>query len=134
MALVGGGGSPNVSGGASPASTGTSLNTIGDFAYAYSGNVTVASGGTTMLSFTTGQYLFKGTLQVLSTDASGEDCDMTFTLNGESAMAQKFSNTGNGPAGIYPIDVLIPSDSIVNISIAGDGRVYSVGLVGRIYQ
>ena len=133
MPLVGGGGAGNVAG-SSPASTGTALNTIGDFAYAYSGNVTVASGGTTMLAFTTGQYLFKGTLQVLSTDASGEDCDMTFTLNGEAAVAQKFSNTGNGPAGIYPIDVLIPADSIVNIAIAGDGRVYSVGLIGRIYQ
>tara|TARA_R110002051_G_scaffold261977_1_gene321898 strand:- start:75 stop:476 length:402 start_codon:yes stop_codon:yes gene_type:complete len=133
MALIGGGGAGNVAGGA-PASTGTNLNTIGDFAYAYSGNVTVASGGTTMLSFTTGQYLFKGALQILSTDASGEDCDMTFTLNGEAAIAQKFSNSGNGPAGIYPLEVLIPSDSIVDISIAGDGRVYSVGLIGRIYQ
>ena len=61
MPLVGGGGSPNVAG-SSPSSTGKTLQTIGDFAYAMSGQVQVTT-NTNLLEFDTGSYLFVGTIQ-----------------------------------------------------------------------
>jgi len=45
------------------ASTGKELNVIGNHAYAYSGNVSTTSSNTTMLKFTTGNYLFVGGLE-----------------------------------------------------------------------
>ena len=110
------------------------LELVGDHAYAYSGDITTDAGGSTMLDFTSGNYYFVGTLQILTTDASGEDAEMDFKLNGVTVVSQKYSNTGNGPAGIFPLDVIIPAYTDVSVGIAGDGRVYSTALVGRIYR
>ena len=53
MPLVGGGGAGNVGGGA-PVGVGSSINYIGNHAYAFSGQVTSGTGTTiTMLDFTT---------------------------------------------------------------------------------
>ena len=61
MALVGGGGAPNVAG-SNPAGTGTSLNYIGDHVYAYSGTFQSLNATATMLQFTTGSEYIKGQL------------------------------------------------------------------------
>ena len=46
------------------ANTGLTLNYVGEFVYAYSGQTSLSSAGqTTMLLFTTGQHVIKGTLQ-----------------------------------------------------------------------
>ena len=49
MALVDGGGAPNVAGG-NPAGTGTSINYVLDRVYAYSGDLQALSGGKTFLN------------------------------------------------------------------------------------
>jgi hypothetical protein len=51
------------------ASVGLNLNVIGNYAYAYSGNITTdqASSELTMISFTTGNFLFVGTWTVCGT-------------------------------------------------------------------
>jgi hypothetical protein len=64
MPLVGGGGAPNVSGGANPAGTGTSLNYIGKHAYAFSGLFVCSSNAQTVLKFTTGAEYLVGEFQV----------------------------------------------------------------------
>jgi hypothetical protein len=46
------------------ANTGLTLNYVGDFVYAYSGQVSLSSAGsTTMLSFTSGKHVIRGTVQ-----------------------------------------------------------------------
>ena len=63
MALVGGGGAPNVAG-SNPAGTSTSLNYVGKHAYAYSGDVSVSGSLTTMLEFTTAEQYVVGHYQI----------------------------------------------------------------------
>jgi len=63
MALVGGGGSPNVAGGGNPAGTGSSLNYVGNLCYAYSGPFADSQTPQTVLDFETGTELIKGILQ-----------------------------------------------------------------------
>jgi hypothetical protein len=62
MALVGGGGSPNVAG-SNPTGVGTSLNIIGDHAYSYSGNHPANATAVEAMKFTTGNYIFEGVFQ-----------------------------------------------------------------------
>ena len=65
MALVGGGGAPNVAG-SNPTGTGTGLNYIGDHAYAYSGEVdNDGSSATTALKFTTGNEYVLGQMHFI---------------------------------------------------------------------
>ena len=65
MALVGGGGAPNVAG-SNPTGTGTGLNYIGDHAYAYSGEVdNNGSSATTALKFTTGNEYVLGQMHFI---------------------------------------------------------------------
>ena len=61
MARVGGGGVGNVAG-ANPSGTGSSLNYIGNHAYAYSGTFPSTAAAVTMLQFTTGSEYIKGQL------------------------------------------------------------------------
>ena len=57
MALVGGGGAPNVAG-SNPAGTGSSINYVGNHAYAYSGIIASTTTEANMLDFTIGnQYV-----------------------------------------------------------------------------
>ena len=63
MRLVGGGGSPIVSGGSNPAGTGSGLNYAGNLVYAYSGPQNGANSYVTYLRFTTGSELIYGELQ-----------------------------------------------------------------------
>ena len=66
MALVGGGGAPNVAG-SNPSGVGTSLNYLrtseATFAYAYSGEFATNTSDQTLLDFTTGSEVIVGTLQ-----------------------------------------------------------------------
>tara|TARA_Y100000310_G_scaffold260334_1_gene269216 strand:+ start:37 stop:453 length:417 start_codon:yes stop_codon:yes gene_type:complete len=137
MALIGGGGAPNVAGAGAPLGTGSTLNTIGDFAYAYTGLQNATDAGATFLDFTTGQYLFVGNLQVLTADQSGNEIKATVRLNGVNAVEQTYRNDGNGPAGIFPLDLIIPAETRVEIIMTnasgGGDKVYSVAMVGRIY-
>ena len=126
-----GGGNPTGGSFTGPAEA---LEIAGDFAYAYSGEVNVQSGGSTMLDFRTGNFLFVGTLQIFSTDTSGEDAPMDFNLNGVTAISQKFVNTGQGPDSIYPINIMIPAYTDVSVVIDADGRIYSAAITGRIYR
>ena len=53
MPLVGGGGAGNVAGSSNPAGTGTGLNHVGNFAYAYSGIRNIDNTITNLLEFNT---------------------------------------------------------------------------------
>ena len=59
MALVGGGGAGNVAG-SNPAGVGTSINYIGNHAYAYAGALSASTSAETRLNFTTGALYIVG--------------------------------------------------------------------------
>jgi hypothetical protein len=77
MALIGGGGAGNVSGGA-PAGTGTSFNYIGNHGYGYSGQLLVSNSEITALEFATpNNNYIESNIQLLwtttSNDFTGDD-------------------------------------------------------------
>jgi|TARA_Y100001951_G_C11164975_1_gene196925 hypothetical protein len=124
-------------GASNPASVGKGLNTVGDFAYAYSGVQNATDAGANFFDFTSGQYIFDGKLQVLTADQSGNEIKATVTLNGEIAVEQTYRNDGNGPAGIFPLDLVIPAETRVEVKLTnasgGGNKQYSAAIVGRIY-
>ena len=99
MALVGGGGSPNVAGG-NPVGGGTSLNIIGDHAYAYSGNHAANTTAVSAMKFTTGNYIFEGILQANMASQNAADGGSTavaiaqIELNGSIIAHLHAGNTG----------------------------------------
>lgn len=137
MSIGGGGGGGGPIGVSNPVGTGASLNIIGEFAYAYTGIQQATDAGATFLDFTTGQYLFVGEFQLLTADISGNDIKADVTLNGEVALSQTYRNDGNGPAGIFPMDLIIPADTHVQIVVTnvsgGGNKPYSAAMTGRIY-
>ena len=77
MALVGGGGAPNVAG-SNPAGTGTTLNYIGNRVYAYSGAIACSDSEKTLLDFTTGSELLVAKIKVAVATPSQENDTMRF--------------------------------------------------------
>jgi hypothetical protein len=136
MALVGGGGAPNVSGG-NPSGTGTSLNYIGNHAYAYSGVITATNVVSTLLDFTIGGHYIKGIVQFYQPPNQGTD-NMGFEVfvNDEKIYGLEFLQ--GAEAGRYnEMQIMIaPFDHIqvkVNNFSGTSGREVGVNIVGRVY-
>ena len=136
MALVGGGGAGNVAG-SNPSGTGTSLNYIGNHAYAYSGAITTttaSSAATTYLDFTTGNEYVVGTFHWLEAYTGNADRHIDILINGESVMAGTADDSANQ---LYaqPIKILLPSYSKVTVKYGISGQTIPVTwvMVGRIY-
>ena len=143
MALVGGGGSPNVSGGGNPAGTGTSVNYIGNHAYAYSGRIQINTSNVLHLSFTSGNYLFVGEMTVSAGIKVGDVDDGTtgvFTLayNGTNLMLLKVESTSSDMPSNTTIPVIIPAYTEVSLTVKSNGTgagYFTTGsMSGRIYR
>ena len=133
MALVGGGGAPNVAG-SNPAGTGQSLNYVGNHVYAYSGVVGAASGGTTYLNFTTGSEYIVG--QMICNYADNQTTDMTYTIKFDSQIIQQWVSLGPSPYDPQNVvDLVIPPFTKVEVIItsASTTRDQTVGFTGRIH-
>ena len=144
MALDGGGG------GGGPLGVGNSftgpaeaLEIAGDFAYAYSGIVPVAPTSTTMLKFTTGNYLLVGTIQFLYASqadaAPGDDVFYEVKMNGTSILS--YIETGYGSSSSRsphdPINIVIPSYTEIeaNSEMGSSNTINQCVLItGRIYR
>tara|TARA_Y100000361_G_scaffold104748_1_gene94457 strand:+ start:429 stop:839 length:411 start_codon:yes stop_codon:yes gene_type:complete len=124
MALVGGGGAPNVAG-SNPAGVGKTLHTIGDFAYAYSGVIQVGT-GQTLLEFETGSYLFVGTLQYMVGEDTTDNIVFETSLNGE-IVTGSLNETAQAPNPLNPIPMVLPPYSKVSC----DGTNFTGGQTGR---
>jgi|TARA_Y100001963_G_scaffold142918_1_gene213095 hypothetical protein len=137
MALVGGGGSPNVAGG-NPSGTGTGLNYIGNHAYLTSGNVACNNVDTTIAKFTTGQNYIDAKIQFHYNTQSSDDMRYTVKINGEVVVSY-INNTATG-GGSTPDNVLyllLPSYSDIefigkNESSSG-AQDQNATLTGRVY-
>jgi len=136
MALVGGGGAGNVAG-SNPSGIGSSLNYVGDFAYAYCGKVASGSSGSenTAFLFTTGSTLFKGHVQFCYPGDASENMTFRIYMNGE--IIQQWVNTGslepNQPQN--PVWIIIPAYTLVQITVAsaGSAREQIGSITGRVY-
>jgi len=140
MPLIGGGGAGNIAGGANPTGTGSSLNYIDDFVYAYSGYVSVNNSETSVLKFTTGSALitadiilnYAGTNQAFS-----EDYAWKVKMNDEIIMGLVMEGAKlESPPQYFPF--IIPPYTEMDFTAANitdtDARNMSVLLSGRVYQ
>jgi len=119
----------------STASIGKDIHVIGNHAYAASGSITDAGSGsasTTLLSFTTGNYIFKGTLDFTTTNAAGHDSYLDVTFNGNLISETKESSSGLVPMRFHYI---IPPYTTIEVKW-GSNSTYngSVFMAGRIYK
>ena len=136
MALVGGG-----TGGASntvnPTGTGSSLNYIGNHAYAWSGFADFDDNETTFLQFTTGNEY--SILQLMPTRADAglsADSQTRVYVNSEKVF-NVIHKDGNRPAETAPYNILIPSFSKVQITMINTTNTTTLNgavmLTGRVY-
>jgi len=131
----------NPTGGANPAGTGSSLNYIGNHAYAYSGVIGSTSSVANLLDFTTGaEYIYvKTCLFALAADAqSGVDYRFEVLINSEIISKQFLTGpqAGRQPADSDNLYLIIPPFSRFQAraaSSSGD-KDYTVTVVGRVYS
>jgi hypothetical protein len=138
MALVGGGGSPNVSGG-STAATGSGINYLGNHAYAHSGLVETANQSVevTMLQFHTGNAYINTKIMLQHSENTTDDIVFTIKLNNEVIISHTASRVDLSViAGNY-IPMILPPQTNVLITCRNDGgdtaRSCFAIVEGRVY-
>ena len=139
MALVGGGGAPNVAG-ANPAGVGSSLNYIGNRCYAYSGAISITNEVKDMLVFTTGSELIEAKVNFASTTealSSGVRSGLIIKFNSEIILDCNwiFSNNTNYQYSLQPIPLIVPPFTSVVVqgqSTDGDAIDFNALFTGRI--
>ena len=137
MALVGGGGAGNVAG-SNPVGTGTSLNYIGDHAYAYSGTVPIGASNTTMLDFTTGSntYIiaeieFHGNIQ----GVGNSNTVFLIKIDGQDISHTQWNATVDHTMMDTPTRLILPPASRVEILMAqasGSDKDFQATMTGRV--
>ena len=130
MALVGGGGVGNVAG-ANPSGTGSSLNYIGNHAYAYSGTFPSTAAAVTMLQFTTGSEYFTGNID------SGLSSGFQVSIDGQVVSIMKTdSGAEDMPSNTIQELILAPFTTVKVERIASGGNatfLNTATFTGRIY-
>ena len=142
MPLIGGGGAPNVSGGANPAGVGSSINYIEEHAYAFSGGFSASTSSQTMLDFSTGTSYIVGTITCnggteIGTPGNGNVSSWNLTFDDQSvAVLLTETETEDMPA-TNQIKILIPPFTRVELkmlSSADDANSLHTALItGRVY-
>ena len=134
MAILGGAG--NVAG-SNPAGTGSSLNYIGNHAYAYSGAIAFDSNETTALLFDVGNIYVKSVLHIAYAGTSSDDMTAKLYLDDQLVWDAQFtSGTSTVTGDTMPLDFIIPSYTKVKLTFASDAgsrTAYAV-LKGRVYD
>jgi len=135
MALVGGGGAGNIAG-SNPSGTGTSLNYIGDHAYALSGKIAVDNNETTLLQFSTGNQYIVAT--VTFAYASNSSDDFRYMISVDSQIVDEYHVNGGGNApDRNSRSILLPPFAVIKMSSQAVGhstaRDQTCMVVGRVY-
>ena len=140
MPLVGGGGSPNVTGG-SAAGVGNSLNYIGKHAYAYSGTISIpANNLTSMLRFNTANnsyvvatFQFTGSFSSLGNDS----IRYQLLINSEVVEDTEYTPANDAQYADTPTPILLPPNSLIEIKAThnqgGNNIDYQAMIVGEVY-
>jgi len=135
MALVGGGGSPNVAGGANPAGVGSGLNYVGEFCYAYSGMKATSTSFQDYLRFTTGSEAIVAEIHVTGDwdSLGGNNVETQVSLNSEAIILEDTS--AELAPYVWPIKVIIPpfTEFKVEMIVQTGTPEYSCLFTGRIY-
>ena len=143
MALVGGGGAPNVAGG-NPAGVGSSLNYIGNHVYAYSGTFPSTDSATIMLNFTTGSQYIKGNMNLNSAIDftavnidSGVASGFRIKLDGQVVALLKTESAAEDMPSNSILEMIIPPQSTVTVERIASGTntsfLNTVSFVGEVY-
>ena len=141
MALIGGGGAGNVGGG-NPSGTGTTLNYIGDHAYAYSGTFEATASLQTMLEFTTGSVYLYGQLQcngsIKTTDIGGGALT-AFQISADGQVISLLKITGSAETAPYDAtqELILPPYTKIKVECISSGTasgfLSTSTFVGRVY-
>jgi len=140
MPLIGGGGAGNVAGGSNPSGVGTSLNYLGNHAYAYSGPVVVNNTTITALAFDTNTQYIDSKIQlggVISNMGSSKQLGLIISFDGQEVSRNiHMTNAGFAINDLDPIYLIIPPYTKVTVEILTDniGDIsYFATLTGRVY-
>jgi len=133
-----GGGAGGLGSGGSFTGPAEALEIYGDFAAAYSGQVTDAASGaadTTVLNFRTGNYIFVGAITWVTNYQGGNDTFINISLNGNGIYVATY-DTDPHLVNDQPFDLVIPAYTEVSFKwgVTAVTRELCALLVGRIYR
>ena len=140
MAIISGAGNPVGGSFTGPAEA---LDVYGDHAAAYSGAFGATTVVATRLSFTTGNYLFVGTIRLagmidLTSASGGSIATMSVNMNGQTILVAKTDGTEEDmPSGdVSPL--IIPAYTEVEVTQdaqnTDDDIKGTISIIGRIYR
>ena len=137
MALDGGGGGGGPIGvGNSFTGSAQALELYGDYAAAYSGEVSTNDNETTHLEFQTGNFIFVGSWRPDYYHNASQDCQWTCYFNENKIQVISLSATQTPAA--TPADIVIPSYTLVKITafniIDSTALLLGTNMTGRIYK
>ena len=142
MPLVGGGGAGNTAG-SNPSGTGSSINYIGNHAYAFSGTFGQSTSQQTLFDFSTGPQYIVGKLTCagaveMNTPQSGGITSWQLKINDEVVFLADTDTNANDQPGQAIIELFIPPFShinLVNEASSDDADELTTALfVGRVYE
>jgi len=112
------------------------LESLGDHAYAYSGEKAIAassSADTTMIKFTSGNFYFVGTIAWANDNAASANVYIDIKMNGAVIWTSNYSTAVNA-TNDQPLPIIIPaytefegilgSDTNENMTMMMSGRIY----------
>ena len=141
MALVGGGGAPNVAG-SNPPGIGSSLNFIGDHCYAVSGEFGASTSEQTMLSFKTSGLYVVATLTMTAPIrfadlANGQTRGFKLSFNSEVVGMYKAESAQEDMPADVEVTILIPPFTQVELVCkdTNDASTFTgtANITGRVY-
>ena len=122
---------------ASVASVGPRINYVGNFAYAYSGNITLPDATLVeALNFTSGAGVIRSKFQYsVDVDAlSTEYLRLFITFNDES-IVYNFESRGAGAISDMPMYLIIPPFTLVKVKLqGGSDAIATAWMTGRVYD
>jgi len=118
------------------ASVGKDIHVIGNHVYAYSGEVAISassSANTTMLDFTSGNYIIVGTLSYSNDSGGTGDIYIDLKMNGSVIWTARYSQAYQA-SNEQPIPLIIPPFTGFEGILGSDGNESATMiLTGRIY-
>ena len=123
---------------ASIASTGKGIRYVSNWAYGYSGEISVANTELSFLEFTSGSGIIVGKIQLGSKAAENEDYEFKIYFNEVVVFSNTFHQQGASYVDIANyIPIIIPPLTGVKVTLDNiadtDSRTWSVILTGRVY-
>ena len=119
------------------------LEIVGSHAYAYSGAIGASTTGATRLNFTTGNYLFVGTIRLagmvdLTSASGGSIATMSVIMNGSTVLVTKTDGTEEDMPSADVAPLIIPA--YTEIEVIQDAQntdpdlIGTISIAGRIYR